>query len=120
MTPKSDNVRQWQVVRLELVGLLRGDPRVYVAETLPPLDQIAEAPHRPPNEFETSALAKLASQEDVVVEQRPERIRMVGALRAGKSCLECHEGERGKLLGAFSYEIVSILAAADTTTAAVQ
>jgi hypothetical protein len=28
---------------------------------------------------------------------------MVGALRAARQCLECHEGRRGDLLGTFSY-----------------
>jgi hypothetical protein len=72
------------------------------------MDQIAYTAHRELNDFESAALAKLISQEDVVVDQTPERIQMVGALRAGKTCLECHEGQRGKLLGAFSYELAPV------------
>ena len=30
---------------------------------------------------------------------------MLGAIRAVKQCQECHEVKRGKLLGAFSYEL---------------
>jgi hypothetical protein len=101
--------RYWQIVRLELVGLLQSDePRVYTAKILPPMDQIATVPHRPLNEFEFAALPKLAAQEDVVVDQKTDHIQMLGALRASKTCLECHQGQRGKLLGAFSYELIPI------------
>jgi hypothetical protein len=100
--------KHWQVVRLELVGLLRDKPRVYVSETLPPMDKIAEAPHRQLNDFEAGALPQLISQEDVVADQQPERIQMLGALRASAACLQCHEGANGKLLGAFSYEIMPV------------
>ena len=31
--------------------------------------------------------------------------RMLGAVRATKQCLECHGGNRGDLLGAFSYTL---------------
>jgi hypothetical protein len=106
----------WHIRRLELVSLLRHDePRVYVAETLPQMDQLAEVPHRALNEFEASALPQLETAEDVVIDQQPERIQMLGAVRAASNCLECHEGQRGKLLGAFSYEIIPIV---NTTQAA--
>jgi hypothetical protein len=105
----ANNPQQWQVVRLELVGLLRhNEPRVYTAERLPSMDKLVDVAHRPLNNFEKTALPKLVTQEDIVINQQPNRIEMLGALRAGKTCLECHEGERGKLLGAFSYEIVRI------------
>ena len=72
------------------------------------MDKLKEVPTRPLNTFEGGALPKLVSQEDVVVDQQPTRIQMVGALRAGKTCFECHEGRRGKLLGAFSYELTPV------------
>ena len=56
----------------------------------------------------TTSIHRVIAQDDVVVDQTPERIQMLGALRAGKTCLECHEGQRGKLLGAFSYELTPI------------
>lgn len=105
--------REWQVVRLELVGLLRDKPRVYVSETLPPMDKIVDVPHRPLNEFEANALPQLATQEDLVVDQDANRIQMLGALRAGATCLQCHEGASGKLLGAFSYELIPVVALKD-------
>jgi hypothetical protein len=96
----------WQVVRMELVSLLRHDePRVYVAHVLPQMDELADVPHRPLNTFEQSALPELTTNEDIIVDLRPDRIQMLGAIRAGKKCLDCHTGQRGDLLGAFSYEI---------------
>ena len=74
------------------------------------MDQLADVPHRELNNFESSALPRLESDEDVVIDQQPERIQMLGAIRAATNCLECHEGVRGQLLGAFSYELVPVLA----------
>jgi hypothetical protein len=108
--PKRD--ADWQVVRLELVSLQRhAEPRVYIAESLPAMDKLADVPNRPLNAFEQSALPQLATQQDVVVSQQPDRIEMLGALRAGSTCLECHHGDRGKLLGAFSYSLTPLPAA---------
>jgi hypothetical protein len=105
----SEPIAKWQVVRLELVSLLRHDePRVYVAETMPAMDQLAGVPHRALNDFEASALAQLETQKDIVVGDETNRLLMLGAVRAGKTCLECHDGPRGTLLGAFSYEITQI------------
>jgi hypothetical protein len=102
----------WKVIRLELVSLLRQtEPRVYIAKSLPEMDKLADVPNRPLNTFEQSALPQLDTQQDVVVNRQPDRIEMFGALRAGKTCLECHHGDRGKLLGAFSYELVPLSAA---------
>jgi hypothetical protein len=99
----------WQVTRLELVSLLRHkEPRVYVAKTLPAMDQLADIPSRQLNSFEQSALPQLTTQKNVVVNDQHEQIEMLGALRAGTTCLECHHGNRGKLLGAFSYTLVPL------------
>jgi hypothetical protein len=110
-------VKNWQVTRLELVSLLRhSEPRVYMSNTMPRMDQLEEIEHRALNEFEKNALPQLNTQIDLVVDSQPDRIRMLGSVRSSKTCLQCHEGERGKLLGAFSYELVPI-SAADQTAA---
>jgi len=99
----------WQVTRLELVSLLRqSEPRVYVSASMPEMDKLADVPTRSLNSFEEKALPQLVAQKDVVTDQQPNHIQMLGSLRAGKTCLECHSGERGKLLGAFTYELVPI------------
>lgn len=97
---------EWQVVRLELLGLLKGPtPHVYVSEHLPRMDELKDAATRPLNDFEGRSLPKLRTDEDIVVEESPNLVRMLGSLRAGKTCVLCHSVERGELLGAFSYEL---------------
>jgi hypothetical protein len=99
----------WQIARLELVSILRHEPpRTYTADSLPSMEKLDEAPHRALDDFETRSLPKLAATTNLVVDQQPERIRMLGALRADKSCLDCHDGARGTLLGAMSYELTPI------------
>jgi hypothetical protein len=97
----------WQVVRLELVSLLKHEtPVAYVSEYLPQMDKLKDAATRPLSGFERTALDRLRTAEDLVIDESPNRIRMLGSLRAGKNCLECHSVQRGELLGAFSYELV--------------
>ena len=75
----------WQVTRLELVSLMRhAEPRVYVAASLPEMDKLADVPNRPLNTFEQNALTQLIAQEDVVANQQPDRIEMLGALAPAK------------------------------------
>ena len=94
----------WVIHRLELVSLLKHKkPRVYVSRNLPSMDELTESETRPLNRFETSSLSDLYAGEDVVTSGSLNRLQMFGSLRATKQCLECHDVERGALLGAFSY-----------------
>ena len=94
----------WQISRLDLVSLLKfAEPRVYLSEHLPRMDELRNAKTRPADEFEQRALAQLREGEDIVLDQQLNTIRMVGAVRAAKQCLDCHSVRRGELLGAFSY-----------------
>jgi hypothetical protein len=98
----------WNIERIELVSLLKFDePRVYVLDHLPRMDQLSgeEAPTRPLNEFETAALKRLRAEEDLVVRSEAGDCRMLGSLRAARQCLDCHNVQRGALLGAFSYHL---------------
>lgn len=103
----SEPEEHWAVRRMELVSLLKYDqPQVYVSSELPRMDKLDDAPVRDLGDFEADALAKLQAGEEVVTRASLNRIEMLGALRASKSCLECHNVERGQLLGAFSYSLV--------------
>jgi hypothetical protein len=96
----------WRVTRLELVSLLAHDePVAYVSRHLPRMDELKNAPTRRLTPFESQALPRLRREKDLVIEDGRNRIHMLGALRAGKTCLECHGVRRGELLGAFSYEL---------------
>ena len=77
----------------------------YVSSHLPRMDELREAPTRPLNDFELQAVDRIRSDEDVVTDEVPGRIRMLGSLRAAKDCVQCHSVGRGELLGALSYEL---------------
>lgn len=100
--------RHWKLIRLELVSLLKHDtPRVYESEQLPTMEELssADAKTRPLDKFESAALARLGEYHHPLSESTPNRIRMLGPIRATNSCLRCHEVPDGTLLGAFSYEL---------------
>jgi hypothetical protein len=97
---------RWRVQTLELVGLLLDDkPEVYVSAHLPRMDQLVGVPTRPLDRFERFALSALRRGEDLFITQGEEGVRMLGAVRSAKQCVGCHGGDRGDLLGAFTYTI---------------
>jgi hypothetical protein len=99
-------VEKWEVARLELVGLLLHEsPVVYESAKLPRMDELRGAPTRPLDEFEARALAALRAGADLHTRDGADGLRFVGAVRSTKQCLECHGGDRGALLGAFSYRL---------------
>lgn len=67
------------------------------------MKELTNASTRPIDEFERQGLPKLRNGDEIVVESKLNSIRMVGAVRAAKQCLDCHAVRRGDLLGAFSY-----------------
>ena len=97
----------WQLVRLELVSLLKHDPpAVYLSEHLPRMQELAAdgVPTRSLDSFETASLNRLLEGETIVAEQSRNRVLMLGGLRAAYQCTQCHNVNAGHLLGAFSYE----------------
>lgn len=95
---------KWQVRRLELMSLLKHEkPVVYLSGNLPRMEELKSANTRVLTQFEEEALKSLRSGEDFVIDAHVNQIRMVGSVRAGKTCLKCHDVDRGELLGAFSY-----------------
>jgi hypothetical protein len=94
----------WTLQTLDLVGLVvHAEPTAYVSANLPRMDELREAPTRPLNHFEATGLAELRRGEDLFVREVEGRLRVLGAVRATEKCLTCHGGQRGDLLGAFSY-----------------
>lgn len=99
-----DPVDQWKVQALELVSLLLHDePKVYVSSDLPQMDRLHGVPTRPLDRFEEFGLDAMRRGDDIFISQVDEGVRMLGAIRSTKTCVSCHGGDRGDLLGAFSY-----------------
>jgi hypothetical protein len=95
---------RWKVETVVLLGLLlHPEPIAYVSNNLPRMDELRKAPTRKLDLFESQALQKIREGEDLIVAETSRDLRMLGAIRSTKQCLQCHEGERGDLLGAFSY-----------------
>jgi hypothetical protein len=106
--PTPDN--SWKLQTIELLGvLLHPEPVVYLSARLPAMDELKVTPTRPPDTFERAALQMLKKGDDLVTAEMQDggRMRMLGSLRNGTTCMKCHGGERGDLLGAFSYILSS-------------
>jgi hypothetical protein len=104
-SPDHGNVR-WQVCSLQLLSLIKHDePRAYISEHLPQMNELRKAETRALDEFERKALTSLERGEALKVEFSRNRIRMLGSIRAARQCLNCHEVAYGELLGAFSYDL---------------
>ncbi len=102
----SDQDQAIGIEKVELVSLLKFDvPKVYVLDHMPRMDELRlpNVKTRDLDEFERTALARLLVDEDIVITNDSNNTRMLGSLRAGTQCLECHNTNRGVLLGAFSY-----------------
>ncbi len=92
------------LVNITLIGLVLHDaPLAYISDALPRMDLLRKSKVRPLDEFETLGLARIKAGYLVVSLQEGNRLRLLGAIRATKQCVECHGCERGDLLGAFSY-----------------
>lgn len=94
-----------RVASIELIGWLRGEPIAYVSDHLPAMKELRNAPTRPLDAFEEEGLAKLRRGEDLFTKSENGSVRLLGAIRATKQCIDCHGSQRGDLLGAFSYQL---------------
>lgn len=97
--------------RLMSVGV-KGRPAVYLQDARDGHDKMKETvatgkntPTRQLDDFETRALARIRDGNDVALQSSADEMRMLGAIRARKECLECHKVDVGNLLGAFSYTL---------------
>jgi hypothetical protein len=95
-----------KVETIDLVSLLRhAEPVAYVSADLPRMDELRRAPTRPLDAFELAGLTQIRAGEDLVSIEAESQLRMLGSIRNLKQCVDCHGGERGDLLGAFSYTL---------------
>jgi hypothetical protein len=60
-------------------------------------------PTRTLNAFEAGGIEKVLQGDDLFIRETTEGVRMLGAVPSTAQCVKCHGGERGDLLGAFSY-----------------
>lgn len=96
----------WRVQTLDLIGLLIHDePVAYVSDRLPAMGELRAAPTRPLDKFESVGLTAMRHGEDLFISRDGERLRMLGGIASARQCVACHGGERGDLLGAFSYTL---------------
>ena len=103
---KVPEAKTWAVQRVELVGLLKHpEPVVYLSDKLPAMADLQSVPTRTLDAFETTGLTAVRSGEDGFAARRGDTARFVGGIRSAKQCVQCHGGERGDLLGAFSYTL---------------
>lgn len=101
-----DPADKWTVGTIDLIGLLlHPEPMAYVSANLPRMDELRGAPTRPLDPFEAEGLGRLRGGDELFVRGSDKQVRMLGAVRATKQCLACHGGDRGDLLGAFSYTL---------------
>jgi hypothetical protein len=91
---------------IDLVGLVRHEePVAYVSASLPSMEELREAPTRPLDPFEELGLKALRGGDTLFVRDTTGGLRALGAIRSVRQCLSCHGGQRGDLLGAFSYTL---------------
>lgn len=86
-----------------LIGAWReGGARLYEAHEDLKMQRIHRARAGALDAVDAAALTMLKRGEEVVIDRA--HARLLGAIRAQQSCLECHEVERGTLLGALRYD----------------
>ena len=78
---------------------------VYLTDKLPSMEQIRQGKVRSLDFFEEAGMPSLRDGEDLYIVRKDDTVRMLGALRATKTCQKCHDAEIGDLLGAFSYTL---------------
>jgi hypothetical protein len=103
-TPEAGH--QWKVESIELVGLLlHSEPVIYQSLHLPAMEELRGAKTRQLDRFETDAILAVRRGEELVPGMKDEHLRLFGAIRSARQCVDCHGGQRGDLLGAFSYTL---------------
>jgi hypothetical protein len=101
------NNREQRIDHVELIGILtQPEPIVYMTDKMPSMEQIKKGTTRKLDAFEEKGLHELFKGEDFFIAQKDNTVRMLGALRATQTCIQCHDtANEYDLLGAFSYTL---------------
>jgi len=100
------NNKPMRVDHVQLIGILTHDqPVVYLTDKLPSMEEARQVKTRSLDLFEAVGMSLLREGEDLYIVSKEETLRMLGALRATRTCQKCHDAEVGDLLGAFSYTL---------------
>lgn len=99
----------WEAKSVDMIGLLTHKYPVAWTASTPHSSKdkdSAKPKKRELDHFEFAALKELESGRNLYARSHKGIVRMLGAIRAKKSCLACHEGKKeGDLFGAFSYTL---------------
>jgi len=116
LQPNGRDPVSFRRAQFQLVSLLLHSPAVAYPSRPPigsgrhesyAIKNAAPPANRSLDAFELAALSRLQAGEGLVVGLENRELRVLGALRAEVSCLECHEKtSQGALLGAFSYRLI--------------
>jgi hypothetical protein len=99
--------KEWDIQRVELVSLLLHEkPMVYDSDYLPSMKDVAKLKTRELDDFEKDGLAAIRKGEELYVRGNDSALRVFGAMRSLQLCANCHGGQPGDVLGAFSYTLV--------------
>ncbi len=121
LVDKNSPLTQYDLLRLELISFWRFDePRVYVSDHLPRLDQLRnkDVRTRALDAVETEFVKLLAAQRiDMLVRRDATNrtVRVVGAIWIQRECYACHRMLFNQPIGAFSYQLQPRKPAVDKT-----
>jgi hypothetical protein len=98
--------RRGKLRTFELISVLvRPKPEVYTSAGPGMGKRRPNAPTRPLDTLEQTGLERLRRGDDLVITQQTGGVRMIGAIRSAETCVKCHQGKPGELLGAFTYTL---------------
>ena len=102
-----EDLDPWRVDHVQLIGILtQPEPIVYLTDRMPSMEQISQNKTRKLDAFEEKGLKELYRGEDLFIAEKGGETRMLGALRARPTCIQCHDSAKEyDLLGAFSYTL---------------
>jgi hypothetical protein len=108
VTDLRNRERVWELVELQLVGLLMHDKPVAYDKHLMRNESVQMPKTRELDTFEMESITNLRAGAERVMAWNDEEkcLQVLGAIRAKESCLKCHDAVKtGQLLGAFTYRI---------------